>query len=97
VGHLVELGRVLGAGGSALVSAPYDWASNATPVGQWLGGHSQRGPAHGSSAAELRRLLSSVTTGLQVADERDRVPWRVYVNERASMDYAVHLLRLERG
>jgi hypothetical protein len=66
-------------------------------VAQWLGGHSQRGEAHGSSAAELRRALASVETGLSIAAERDRVAWRVYVNERAAMDYAVHVLRLLRA
>ncbi|MBV9578092.1 MAG: methyltransferase domain-containing protein [Chloroflexi bacterium] len=96
VQHLVEMGRVLRAGASALLSTPYDWAATATPVAQWLGGHSQRSEAHGSSAAELRRALRMVDTGLAIAAERDRVPWRVYVNERASMDYAVHVLRLAR-
>jgi SAM-dependent methyltransferase/uncharacterized protein YbaR (Trm112 family) len=96
VQHLVELGRVLAPGTSALLSTPYDWAATATPVAQWLGGHSQRGEMHGSSAAELRRALATVDTGLSIGAERDRVPWRVYVNERASMDYAVHVLRLER-
>ena len=94
--HLLEMGRVLAGGAPALASAPYDWSANATPVAQWLGGHSQRGEAHGSSVAELRRVLAVVDTGLAIEAERDRVPWRVYVNERASMDYAVHLLRLIR-
>lgn len=95
--HLVELGRVLRAGAPALLSSPYDWSPNATPVAQWLGGHSQRSPQHGSSAAELRRALASIDNGLVIKKERDRAPWRVYVNERASMDYAVHLLHLERS
>ncbi len=94
--HLAEMGRVLTPEATALLTTPYDWAATATPVAQWLGGHSQRGEAHGSSAAELRRALLTVDTGLSIAAEQDRVPWRVYVNERASMDYAVHLLRLIR-
>ena len=94
--HVIEMGRVMSAGASALMSTPYDWSAAATPLAQWLGGHSQRGEAHGSSAAELRRALATVDTGLSIAAERDGVPWRVYVNERASMDYAVHLLRLVR-
>jgi len=95
--HLEELGRVLRGGAPALLSSPYDWSPNATPVAQWLGGHSQRSPQHGSSAAELRRALASIDHGLIIKKERDRAPWRVYVNERASMDYAVHLLHLERS
>jgi SAM-dependent methyltransferase len=95
--HLAEMGRVLSPGMPALLTTPYDWAATATPVAQWLGGHSQRSEAHGSSAAELRRALLTVDTRLSVAAEEDRVPWRVYVNERASMDYAVHMLRLIRS
>ena len=95
--HLEELGRVLRGGAPALLASPYDWSPNATPVAQWLGGHSQRSPQHGSSAAELRRALASIDHGLIIKKERDRAPWRVYVNERASMDYAVHLLHLERS
>jgi SAM-dependent methyltransferase/uncharacterized protein YbaR (Trm112 family) len=94
--HLVETGRILSQAAPLLLTTPYDWAATATPVAQWLGGHSQRGEAHGSSAAELRRALQAVDTGLSIVAEDDRVPWRVYVNERASMDYAVHLLRLVR-
>lgn len=97
VSHLTELGRVLRPGAAALLSSPYDWTPNATPLGQWLGGHSQRSPRHGSSAAELRRALDSIDAGLTIRNERERVPWRVYVNERAAMDYAVHLLHLERS
>jgi SAM-dependent methyltransferase len=97
LGHLMELGRVLAGGAPALLSSPYDWSPNATPVAQWLGGHSQRSPQHGSSPAELRRALASIDHALVIKHERDRAPWRVYVNERASMDYAVHLLHLERS
>ena len=99
LGHLLELGRTLDAGAPALLSTPYDWAPTATPFEQWLGGHSQRADAGGSSAEELRRILSTdspagVDTGLVVTAEIERVPWRVYVHERSSVDYAVHLLRL---
>jgi SAM-dependent methyltransferase/uncharacterized protein YbaR (Trm112 family) len=101
LGHLLELGRVLAPGAPALLTTPYDWSPAATPLAQWIGGHSQRGPAAGSSAEELRRILSpdaaaGVDTGLTIADERDGVPWGVYANERARTEYALHLLRLER-
>jgi SAM-dependent methyltransferase/uncharacterized protein YbaR (Trm112 family) len=101
LGHLLELGRVLAPGAPALLSTPYDWSIAATPVEGWIGGHSQRGDAQGSSAAELRRILSAdaaagVDTCLVIADERDGVPWRVFSNERSSTEYALHLLRLQR-
>jgi SAM-dependent methyltransferase len=96
VAHLLEMGRVLASHASGLLSTPYDWSVTATPLAQWLGGHSQRSQAHGSSSKELRRVLASLETGLRIEAERERVPWRVHVNERASMDYAVHLLALRR-
>lgn len=101
LGHLLELGRTLGTGAPALLSTPYDWSAAAVSIEQWIGGHSQRSDWHGSSAAELRRILSpdadsGVDTGLVLVAERDRVPWRVYANERSSTDYEVDLLRLER-
>jgi SAM-dependent methyltransferase/uncharacterized protein YbaR (Trm112 family) len=99
--HLIELGRALAPGAPALLSTPYDWSPTATPPAQWLGGHSQRGPAGGSSAAELRRILApgapaGVDTGLTIAAELDAVRWRVYSNERSATEYALHVLRLER-
>jgi len=101
LGHLVELGRTLAPGAPALLCTPYDWSPAATAAGAWIGGHSQRGEARGSSEAELRRILSAdasagVDTGLVIAEERDRVPWRVYANQRSATEYAVHLLRLRR-
>lgn len=95
--HVVELGRVLRPGARALFATPYDWSTGATPVEQWLGGHSQRGPDQGSSAAAFRRLLSpesGVTPDpqLQLTAEADQVPWHVYVHERATMYYQAHLL-----
>jgi SAM-dependent methyltransferase len=99
--HLAELGRILAPGAPVLLSSPYDWSVTATPPAQWLGGHSQRSEAHGSSAAELRRILSAdapagLDTGLTIVAEQDRVRWRVPVNERACMEYAAHLLHLRR-
>ena len=101
LGHLIELGRVLAPGADALLSTPYDWSTGATTLDQWIGGHSQRSPAGGSSAAELRRILSDdasagIDTGLTIAAERDGVPWRVYSNERSNTEYSLHLLRLAR-
>ena len=101
VGHLVELGRVLVDDGAALVSSPYDWATNAATMEHWLGGHSQRAPHRGSSEFEIRRLLSAdlrtgIDTGLTIAEERDDVPWLLTLNARSIMHYRLHLLRLAR-
>ena len=98
---LAEAGRVLRPNAPALFSSPYDWSPNATPLGEWLGGHSQRSASGGSSAAELRRVLSAdcaagIDTGLVVEEERDGVPWHVQTGARSTMEYQVHLARLRR-
>ncbi len=98
---LFETGRVVASGGPALFSSPYDWSPNATAMAQWLGGHSQRNAAAGSSVAELRRILSAeraagVDTGLVIEAELDAVPWHVQTGERSTMAYSVHMARLRR-
>lgn len=99
---LCEAGRVLAEGAPALFSSPYDWSAQATPPVQWFGGHSQRGPAGGASAPELRRILSpdraaGVDTGLVIETEHDGLPWRLRTSERSMMRYAVHLALLRRS
>lgn len=95
--HLIEIGRVLRPGGEVALTTPYDWSTGATAIESWLGGHSQRGPARGESAAEMRRVLSDrvpreVDPGLRLHAEREAVPWHVYVHARATMCYQVHAL-----
>lgn len=96
VTHLMELGRVLESGAEAIIATPYDWSANATPVEGWIGGHSQRSENRGESVLEMRRLLSDqvppeIASGLTLVHEVNDVPWRVYVHERATMTYQVHL------
>lgn len=99
--HLAELARVLRAGGIAVLATPYDWNPAATPVEAWLGGHSQRGPQAGASEPVLRALLTpgehpAAIEGLQIVAERERLPWRVRMHERAAMEYEVHLVVVRR-
>lgn len=93
---LVELGRVLQPGGSALLATPYDWTPGATPVEAWLGGHSQRGANRGASEPVLRALLGgghpAAVPGLALAAEEPAFPWRVRLHDRSVMEYAVHLV-----
>lgn len=101
VQHLAEMGRVLAPGAPAVMSTPYDWSASATSMEAWIGGHSQRGGAGGASEPELRRILSEdaragVDTGLTIADERDDVAWRLYLNARSIMHYKLHMLRLQK-
>lgn len=98
---LAETARVLAAGAPAAFSSPYDWSTTATPLGQWLGGHSQRSVGGGDSATELRRLLSAdcaagVDTGFVIEAERDGVPWHLRTAARSTMAYSVHLAALRR-
>lgn len=99
---LESIDGALAAGGSAIVSTPYDWSANATPVEGWLGGHSQRSPAEGSSERILRALLTNGSRtdsvpGLTLAAEREAVPWRVRVHDRATMEYQAHLIVAHRN
>jgi SAM-dependent methyltransferase/uncharacterized protein YbaR (Trm112 family) len=86
---VAELARVLRPGGKAIISTPYDWSPTATPVEHWLGGHSQRGPHHGSAEPLLRELLSRE---LDIESEEPRVPWRVRLHERSTVEYDVHVI-----
>jgi SAM-dependent methyltransferase len=87
---LAEVARVLRPGGTALIATPYDWSPSATPVEQWLGGHSQRGRHHGASEPVLRRMLEE--TGLTIVSEQPSVPWRLRLHDRSTMEYSVHVV-----
>jgi len=94
---LAEGARVLAPGGGMVVTSPYDWSATATPIETWLGGHSQRGIDHGSSAAVLRALLTpgghpAAVTGLRLEAEIEEVPWHVRLHDRSAVAYAVHLV-----
>lgn len=85
---LHELARGVRSGGQAIVSTPYDWSASATPVEQWLGGHSQRGAEGGAAEPVLRRVMSEQ---FELVSERE-VPWRVRLHDRSAVDYAVHVV-----
>lgn len=93
---LASLATVLHPGGRTILTTPYDWSPGATPVEGWIGGHSQRGPLAGSSDATLRALLGegdgASAIPLRLVAERDGVPWRVRLHDRAFMEYRLHLL-----
>jgi SAM-dependent methyltransferase len=94
--HLKEIGRILMHGGNVIVSTPYDWTANATPVEAWLGGHSQRSEHKGASPAVLRSLLSGgdhphAIEELELIFEED-FPWTLRLHDRSVMEYLVHLM-----
>jgi SAM-dependent methyltransferase/uncharacterized protein YbaR (Trm112 family) len=101
-GLLASLPRLLRLGGKAILSTPYDWSPRATPLGSWIGGHSQRGGHGGASEPVLRSLLTpgahpASIEGLRILGEETSLPWRVRMHERSSVEYRVDLVAVERG
>ena len=95
--HLQALARVLAPEAAAIIATPYDWSVTATAIEGWIGGHSQRGPERGDSAAALRALLTpgahpASIPGLRLDGEAPSLPWTVRVHDRSRMEYAVHLV-----
>lgn len=98
---LVSIARVLRDRGKAVLTSPYDWSPAATPLEGWIGGHSQRSPAAGSSEAAVRALLAhdaspASVPGLRLSAERENLPWNVRLHDRSTMTYRLHLLVAER-
>ena len=95
--HLQEIERVLRPGADAVISTPYDWSPNATPVEKWLGGHSQRSESKGDSENMLRSLFaggghSHSIANLKLVFEKQNVPWTVRIHRRSFMNYSVHVM-----
>lgn len=98
---LESLSRILGDNGRLILSCPYDWSASVTPIETWLGGHSQRCAAGGSSEPLLRTLLTpgpqagSIRT-LRLIGERDDLAWHVRMHHRSVMTYQPHLVVAEK-
>lgn len=101
LGMLQSLREVLATGGRVALACPYDWTGVVTPVEQWLGGHSARGPQRGASDRTLEDLLTpgahpGAVEGLRLVDRADNLPWRVRWHERGTIDYRVHMVVAEK-
>jgi len=99
--HLKELARILKYNASALISTPYDWTANATPVESWLGGHSQRSENRGSSEIMLRSLLAggghpNAIEDLEIVSEAEKIPWSMRLHDRSFMKYPVHMITVRK-
>ena len=92
---LQSLSNQLQTNGQALLSTPYDWSVSATPMENWLGGHSQRSEVAGSSEAMLRTLLSGAHAQaiptLRLEHEIEHFPWHTRLHARSAMHYDVHM------
>ncbi|MCP3940810.1 MAG: methyltransferase domain-containing protein [Desulfobacteraceae bacterium] len=100
--HLQEIERVLKSGAGAIISTPYDWSPNASPVERWLGGHSQRSEAKGKSEIVLRSLFAKggnphAIKNLELVFEKENLPWTVRVHHRSYMNYSVHVMGLRKS
>ena len=96
---LAGLSRLLRAGGTGVLSTPYDWSTGATPLETWIGGHSQRGPDGGASEPFLRALLTEgahpqSVTGLRIVGEIADFPWQARLHDRSVVSYAAHVMAL---
>lgn len=92
---LIEISRVLADDGRAVLSVPFDWAGQVTPVEAWLGGHSQRSGHAGSPEAILDLLLSEgplAAGGLRRTGAVGEVPWHVRLHDRSCMYYSAYLV-----
>jgi SAM-dependent methyltransferase/uncharacterized protein YbaR (Trm112 family) len=99
--HLKELARILKHGASAIVSTPYDWSANATPVESWLGGHSQRSENRGSSEMMVRSLLAGgghphAIEELAIVSEKEKMKWSIRLHDRSFMEYPVHMITVRK-
>ncbi|MEN6375667.1 MAG: methyltransferase domain-containing protein [Smithella sp.] len=99
--HLREISRILQPQGKAIISTPFDWSVNVTPVESWLGGHSQRAPHEGLGSSFLHALLGSEKSPvelrqLQMLREED-VPWNLRLHDRSLMQYLTHLMILQKN
>lgn len=87
-------------GGKLILTTPFDWSPTATSVEAWLGGHSQRGAANGTSEAFLRKLFEAANpnriSDMRIIIEQPSVGWHVRLHDRASMSYQMNLLIAEK-
>jgi len=90
---LAALGTALRPGGRLLLATPYDWATRATQVEGWIGGHSQRGEDGGAAEPRLRALLGD----LRVLGEVAAFPWATRLHARSAVAYRSHLLAAQRA
>ncbi len=97
---LLEMDRILAGCGEVVLTVPFDWSAAVTPVENWIGGHSQRGPHRGSGETILDHLL---TDGPLAAGRLRRkpctieIPWHVRLHERACMHYHTYGVAARRG
>ena len=99
---LMNMRRMLATDGRAVLTTPYDWSINATPVETWIGGHSQRGPDAGAAEPLIEALLTpgahpQSVSGLELVAQRRHFPWQARLHDRSTMRYDVHMVAARTG
>ena len=95
-GLLAALAAQLAPNGRLLLATPYDWATRATAVEAWIGGHSQRGLQGGAAEPRMRDLLGALP-GLELLAEALDWPWQTRLHDRSCVSYRAHLLALRQA
>jgi len=94
VALLKSLTSLLVPGGILWLTSPYEWTQRATPIAQWIGGHSQRANHQGNPHELLHSLLFSPTDkgglGLTLLHNIDNIPWHLRLHQRGEMHYNLH-------
>jgi SAM-dependent methyltransferase len=98
---LQKMADALALDGRLTVCTPFDWSGAATPIEQWLGGHSPRG-THGGRCEEilvamLRREHEAGVSGLRVLHDERALEWQVRLHSRAIMRYVVQMVTAARS
>jgi len=99
---LNNIETLLTTGGQALIGCPYDWASSATGIEHWIGGHSQRGPYQGDPSQLLTALLTANAhpqslEALHLVDSRPDVEWKTRLHARSTTTYRTHLVAAKKS
>jgi SAM-dependent methyltransferase len=97
LGLVQAIAAALAPAGRAILACPYDWSASVTPIENWLGGHSQRGPGAGHSDGLLRNLLTpgahpQSCSDLRMIYEADHLPWQTRLHARSLVRYLAHLV-----
>jgi SAM-dependent methyltransferase len=91
---LTAMAGLLRAAGRLLLATPFDWSVRATPVENWIGGHSQRAAHAGGAEGVLRALLEQAAPGLRVVGSEQEFAWQTRLHARSSVQYLAYLLAL---
>jgi hypothetical protein len=97
---LRSLAEAVAPGGHFVLTCPYDWSGAVCPPEQWIGGHSPRATAAGSSGELLRLLLTpgahaQSLENVRIVGEREHA-WPVRIHARHTAAYSVDVVAVRK-